>query len=88
MKEDRDTSRVVQWIYVSIEDVFIHDMTRVFCDCEDGLHSTEVGLAFTRYCHYQCCVACIAIKDGRGVTLICAIVWAMKGAGGCPNKGR
>jgi len=38
-------------------------------------------VAFTRYRHYQYCMACIAIKDCRGGTLYCAIVWAMKGGG-------
>jgi len=34
-------------------------------------------------------MTCIAIKDGRGETRYCAIVWAMKGGGGGggPNKG-
>ena len=36
-------------------------------------------LVFTRDCHYQYCMACIAIHDSRGGTLYCAIVWAMKG---------
>ena len=31
-------------------------------------------LAFTRYSHYQYYMACIAIKDGPGETLYCAIV--------------
>jgi len=43
-------------------------------------------LAFTRYCHYQYCMACIAIKDGRGDTLYCAIAWAVRGARGVPKR--
>jgi len=44
-------------------------------------------LAFTRYCHYQYCIACIAIQDGRGETPYCAMVWAMKRGGGAPKQG-
>ena len=43
-------------------------------------------LAFPRYCHYQYCMACIAIKDGRGETLYCAILWVMKGMMGVPKQ--
>jgi len=43
-------------------------------------------LAFTRYCHCQYCVVCIAITGGRGETLCCAIVCAMTGWGGVPNQ--
>jgi len=45
------------------------------------------GLTFTRYCHSQYCKASIAIQDGRGGTLYCAIVWAMKGWSGVPKQG-
>jgi len=45
------------------------------------------GVPFTRDCHYQCWMACIATKDGRGGSLYCAIVWAMKGVGGVPRHG-
>jgi len=31
-------------------------------------------------------MACIAIQDGRGETLYCAIVWAMKGGGGVTEQ--
>jgi len=51
--------------------------------CEGGPYE----LAFTRYCHSQYCMACIAIQDGRGGTLHCAIAWAMKGRVGCPTEG-
>jgi len=45
------------------------------------------GSAFTRYCHYQYCMAGIATQDGRGEKLYCAVVWAMKGGGGgVPNN--
>jgi hypothetical protein len=42
-------------------------------------------LAFTRYCHYQDCMACIAINGGRKKTICYAIVWAMKGGRGVPK---
>jgi len=29
----------------------------------------------------------IALKGGRGETIYCAIVCAIKGGAGCPNKG-
>jgi len=44
------------------------------------------GLAFTRYCYCQHCRTCIAIKDGGGETLYCAIAWAMTGASGVPKR--
>jgi len=31
-------------------------------------------------------MACIAIKDGQGETLYCAVAWAMEGASGVPNR--
>jgi len=62
-------------------------------DQEGAIHSAQVNpnpnpnLPFTRYRHYQYGMACIAINDGRGETLYCAIVWAMKGVGGVPKPG-
>jgi len=38
------------------------------------------------YFHYQYCVADIAIQDGRGKPLYCAVVWAVKGGGGRPKQ--
>jgi len=38
----------------------------------------------TRYCHYQYCMVCIAIKSlkgGRVETRYFAIVWAIRGGG-------
>jgi len=52
-----------------------------------GSERTGSYLVFSRYCHYQYCIACIAIQGGRGWTLDCAIVLAMKGGNGVPKQG-
>jgi len=44
-------------------------------------------LAFTRYCHCPFCMASIAIQDGRGGKLDCAIVLGIKGGNGVPKQG-
>jgi len=33
-------------------------------------------------------MTCVTIKNGRGETLYCAMVWAIKGKGGVPKQGR
>jgi len=59
---------------------------RTYLPTNRTTHRTQWGLAFTRYCHCQYCVVCIAITGGRGQTLCCAIVCAMTGWGGVPNQ--
>jgi len=44
------------------------------------------GLAFTRHCHHRYCMVYIAIKGGRGETIHCAKMCAMKGGGGVPKQ--
>ena len=48
---------------------------------------TPPRLAFTQYCHYQHCMACIAMEDGRVETLYRAIVCATKCGGGAHTRG-
>jgi len=52
-----------------------------------GSAGARWGLAFTRYCHYQYRMPCIAIQDGQEETHSWAIVWAMQGGWGAQAKG-
>jgi len=53
---------------------------------EKEMHNGGQNLAFARYCHCQYCMVYIAITEGRGEILYCAIVWAMTGRGGVPKQ--
>jgi len=46
------------------------------------------GLAFTQCCHSLYCMAYIAMHGGRGETIYCANVCAMKGGSGVPRQRR